>query len=439
MRTILVTAPNSGSGKTTVTIGLIKALRDRGLTVAPFKTGPDYIDTAFLAAAAGRPAGNLDLHLQGLEGLGQALALADGDVAIIEGAMGYFDGMHNTSRGSSHDIASILNVPAVLVYRPQGEMFTAVPKIKGLFDFAGGQLQGIILNGIPSRMGKLLQEQLEKHIPTRVLGTLPEIPGSALESRHLGLIQHGEVADADEKIAALARAMAAHIDLDALLSLARKAPRTFFPRAELHELTVGVALDKAFSFYYRENLRLLDAACRVVYFSPLEDRNLPPCDLLYLGGGYPEVYREELAANREMRENVRAFAEGGGCIFAECGGMLYLNKAIEDSPMVGIFPGRGRLTSRLQRFGYVNITLLQDGPLGQAGDRLKGHEFHRSVCEPAGEALYGVEKPGRPEKWRCGYRYKNVIAAYPHLHFLGNMTAFENLLRYASRIKKAGS
>lgn len=432
----MLAAPSSGSGKTTLTMGLIRALKNSGYDLSCLKTGPDYIDTAFLKVASGNEAGNLDLHLQGREGLKQAFSLASGDFCIVESAMGYFDGIFNTFQASSYEISTMLGINTVLIYTPQSEMFTAIPKIKGMADFEASKIKAVILNRVNDHYYRLLKEQIEAYTGLVVLGYLPPLEKAELKSRHLGLVQSMELDDLDEQINYIARFAAETVNLDAFLDMMGEVTGSPFPCLPHTGLKVAVARDKAFSFYYRENLKLLEDSCYVQYFSPLRDRELPVCDLLYLGGGYPEVFRNELTANKKMRDQIKAFADQGGCIYAECGGMLYLNQSINDCKMCGIFPGESTLTDKLQRFGYIDITLLEDCLLGRRGDKLTAHEFHKSICTSSGEEVFKITKTKGSKTWLCGYQYKNTLVAYPHISFLGNLKAFKALLEYvqASRL-----
>ncbi len=430
MKAIMFTAPSSGSGKTTVTMAIVRAIKNRGYNPSCFKTGPDYIDTAFLAAASGKSAGNLDLHLQGREGMRQALSMADSDYCVIEGAMGYFDGIANTFSGSSYDLGQELGVPSVLVYTPRGEMFSAIPKIKGMAAFSGSLIKAVILNDVNRNIYLMLKEQIEKYTSLPVIGFMPRVKQSELKSRHLGLIQSLEIANLDELIETLAAQAESNIDIEALMGIFAKVKSQPFPILRRRNLVVAIARDKAFSFYYRENLKLFEDTCEVKYFSPLNDNILPICDLLYLGGGYPEIFRSELSANKTMLESVRNYANNGGFVYAECGGMNYLCDTVEGTRMVGFLKGESRLTTGLQRFGYVDICLLGDCLLGKAGDILYAHEFHRSKTSIAALKIYSVTKTRGNKHWMCGYVLNNVLAGYPHLNFIGNLDAFKHLLEY---------
>jgi len=440
MNMLMIAAPASGSGKTTITMGLLRALKRRGLDVAGFKVGPDYIDPAFLAAASGKPVRNLDLHLQGAHGVAYQLRRTSADYGIVEGVMGYFDGIGNTWRNSSFHLAALLKIPTVLIYSPKGEMFSVVPKLLGMAQFPDSKIQAVILNNVTPSYYDLLCDAIEAHTPLKVLGYLPKTEDAALNSRHLGLVQSVEVADLDGKIETVADRIEAHINLSALLDLMRP-PQipdvscTALDALPQTSLTVAIAKDEAFSFYYAENLELLERCCRVVYFSPLRDAALPECDLLYLGGGYPEVFHQALSDNAAMRQSVKAYIECGGCAYAECGGFMYLTESVEDAAMVGIFTGKTRLTPNLQRFGYIDIELKRDCLLGKRGDRLTGHEFHKSASDVSGETAFHIRKTAGEKAWECGFTYKNVVAGYPHISFLGNPSVLPHLLTYVEQAR----
>lgn len=428
----MIAAPASGSGKTTVTMGLIRALKHRGLDICGYKVGPDYIDPAFLAAASMRSAGNLDLHLQGEQGVSYSLAQADSEYCVIEGVMGFFDGIYNTYQNSSYHLSKLLGIPTVLVYTPQGEMFSAIPKIKGMTEFEEPTIRAVIFNNVSQHYYQLLKNAVEQYTDLKILGFVPKIENVELKSRHLGLVQSIEINDLDEKINRIAEVVAEYIDIPAFMNIMQECELKEHIKicTPERDITVAVAKDRAFSFYYKENLELLERYCRVVYFSPLQDAEIPSCDLLYLGGGYPEVFHTELSQNTSMLSSVKAYAERGGCIYAECGGFMYLTEYIEGSNMVGVFKGKTHLTPELQRFGYIDITLTRNCMLGHAGDCLTGHEFHKSVSDVKGENVYAIRKTMGENMWECGYTYKNVLAGYPHISFLGNMGILTAMLDY---------
>jgi len=428
MKAVLIAAPSSGSGKTTITMGILRAMRNMGLDVCAFKTGPDYIDRAFLERACKGRAGNLDMHIQGKEGMLSALALASEEYCVLEGAMGYFDGIHNTYINSSYDISRELDVSSILVYTPGGEMFSAIPKLKGMAEFGASGIKAVIFNNVSERYYRLLKEALEKHTDLKALGYLPKIDTAELKSRHLGLVQSIELDNLEEKIEELAERVKDTIDLNGVIQLMRDIPSGIRPEIGKYDIKVSIARDKAFSFYYTENLDILEKACQVRYFSPLEDKRLPQCDLLYLGGGYPEVFKNELAMNGTMLDSIREYSRKGGHVYSECGGFMYLTDSIDGEKMAGVFPGDSRMTGRLQNFGYVDMVLRQDCMLGSKGDRITAHEFHRSVSEVRSDTIFDISKTMDARTWEGGYLYKNTYGGYPHISFLGNLKVLENIL-----------
>ncbi len=428
MKTILITAPSSNTGKTLITLGLIRALKNRRLDVSPFKTGPDFIDTKYLELAGGKRAGNLDLHMLGEEGIRAALSMNPGDYGVIEGAMGYFDGIYNSFENSSYDICKRLGINSILVYRPQGEMFSAIPKIKGMVDFPNSNIKGVILNRVRRDIYLLLKEKIEEYVEIKVLGYVEEDKDLEIDSRHLGLIQPMENRNGQIIIDKIASKIEETVDIDGLIHIMKDIVVEEYQYPKKRNIKVAIAYDEAFSFYYNENLQLLENTCQVEYFSPLRDREVPKCDLLYLGGGYPELYKKGLSQNTTMLDSIRNMAEAGGYIYGEGGGFMYLVEDIEGFPMVGILKGRASMKDKVQRFGYVNIHLLKDTLLGKRGDCLRGKEFHRSSIKIGDRASYDIKKPKGSLSWQCGFTYKNVLAAYPHINFLGNMKAFNYLL-----------
>ncbi len=428
MKAIMITAPSSGSGKTLITLGLLRALKKRGLNICGFKTGPDYIDNKFIEISSGKRAGNLDFHLMGDEGVKNAIAMGEGEYAVVEGAMGYFDGIYNTFRNSSFDISRKLDINTILVYTPKGEMFSIIPKIKGMVDFEGSKIKGIILNKVSERMYLLLKEKIEEYVGIKVFGYIERSENLKVESRHLGLVQGIEIKGIEEIIDRASEMIEKNVDIDSILSIVSEINTQSFNYPKKRNITVGIAYDKAFSFYYSENLKLLENVCNVKYFSPLKEKIIPDCDIIYFGGGYPEVYKYELSKNIEVLKSIKSFADNGGFIYGECGGFMYLTQEIEGVKMCQIFKGKSMMTQKLQRFGYINIELKEDCLLGQKGDTLTGHEFHKSVSVVDQNEIFSITTPMGKRNWSCGYRYKNVLAGYPHINFLGNMKAFNSIM-----------
>jgi len=428
MKGIMITAPASNTGKTTLSFGIIRAIKNRGLDISAFKTGPDFIDTKYLGVASGKRAGNLDIHLMGRGGIKEAISMNYGEYAIVEGAMGYFDGVYNTFEKSSYDISKELDIPAILIYRPQGEMFSAIPKIKGMVDFPGSKIKAIILNKVSKEMYPLLKEKIEEYIDIKVLGYLPHDESLEIESRYLGLMQTDEKLDCEELIDRVAEAVEKTIDIDEILKMTKELNYSPYEYKEKRNIKVAIAYDEAFNFYYNENLNLLDNICDVEFFSPLKDEEVPDSDLIFIGGGYPELYAKELSNNLKMIESIRKNAELGKYIIAEGGGFMYLASSIENDLMCNVFHGQAVMTDRLQRFGYVNMTINTDTIIGRKGSVIPGNEYHRSTIDIDNNSVFDIKKLKGNRTWKCGYSYKNILAYYQHINFLGNMDGFKHLL-----------
>lgn len=307
-------------------------------------------------------------------------------------------------------------------------MFSAIPKIKGMVDFEGSKISGIILNKVGKGMYMLLKDQIEEYIGIRVLGYIEEDKDLEIESRNLGLVQTDEVKDIEYILEKAATIVEENIDIYEIIKLMKEVEVPKFKYPKKREIKVAIAYDKAFSFYYTENLRLFESICNVEYFSPIEDEKLPSCDLLYIGGGYPELFKDELSKNKTMLSSIKDFAENNGYIYSESGGFIYLVENIEGSEMCGIYNGSSAMTDSLQRFGYINIEFSKECILGEKNHVLTGHEFHKTIACLDEEEIYNITKPMSKRNWKCGYEYKNVLAGYPHIHFLGNMEAFNWLL-----------
>lgn len=444
---LLLCAPASGGGKTTLTCAILQALVNRGANPAAFKCGPDYIDPMFHSGIIGAKSRNLDLFLMGEAAVLRSLAdnSAGAGLALIEGVMGYYDGIGLSDQASAYHLARTTRTPAVLVLDGRGRALTAAAVVKGMRDFRPDSgIAGVILNRVSPMLYPRLREAIEGETGVKVYGFLPNRPDCALESRHLGLVTAAEVAGLKEKLSALAAQAEESVDLSGLLELARTAPALEPPEAVLPEPVEGrpriaVAKDKAFCFYYADGLALLERlGAELVEFSPLNDGGLPEgtCGL-YLGGGYPELYAEALADNRPMREEVRAAVLGGLPTVAECGGFLYLNQTLADGegrewPMAGVFPGRAANTGKLGRFGYITLTAQTDGLLGPAGTKIPAHEFHYWDTDAPGSA-FRAEKPQSTRGWDCAYHTPTLYAGFPHFHFCAARSAAQRFVAAARR------
>ncbi|MDO5141928.1 MAG: cobyrinate a,c-diamide synthase [Eubacteriales bacterium] len=437
---LLIAGTGSGCGKTTVTTALLCALRRRGVPLAAFKCGPDYIDPMFHTAVLGVPSRNLDLFFVDERTVRGQLARhvpADG-VGIIEGVMGYYDGVSgDTDTASAAHLARATGTPTVLVVRPRGQSLSLAAQIQGFRDFAPNTLAGVIVNGVSTAMLPFYRAIVEQTgLP--VLGCLPPVPESAIAERHLGLVTAEEIGDLPDKLDRLADAAAQGLDLDALLALAHTAPPLADETAPLRPVTerpvrIAVARDKAFCFYYADNLDVLrELGAELVEFSPLSDDRLPAhIDGLYLGGGYPELYAAQLSANCSMRDSIRAAVCGGLPTVAECGGFLYLHRTLDGHPMAGVLDADARMTPKLQPFGYVTLTARQDGLLSRAGGQIRAHVFHYAASTDEG-AQYQATKPnGRA--WACVHGSKTLYAGFPHLYFRSNAAFAADLVRRCAR------
>lgn len=434
MGRLLLCAPASGGGKTTVTCALLQALVNRGLSPVAFKSGPDYIDPMFHSEVIGAKSRNLDLFLMGEEGVRRSLweHTRHGELAVIEGAMGYYDGIAMTGQASAWELARATHTPAVLVADVRGRALSAAALVQGMALFrADSGIGGVILNRISPMLYPRLKACIEGETGLPVFGFLPDRPDCSLESRHLGLVTAAEVAHLREKLTALAHQAEQTLDLDGLLALAARAPEPEPPRTPWPEPVGGhpkiaLARDKAFCFYYADALALLEGlGAELVEFSPLEDEQLPEgCSGLYLGGGYPEEYAGQLAQNTALLGEIHAKILHGLPTVAECGGFLYLHRSLGDADgrydwhMAGAFSGRAGNTGKLGRFGYINMTARTDGLLCRAGESLPAHEFHYwDSTTPGGD--FRAQKPLSDRGWDCGWHTPTLYAGFPHLHFGG--------------------
>ncbi len=437
---LMIAAPMSGSGKTTVTAGLIAALAARRLRVAPFKVGPDYIDPSYHRRAAGRACHNLDTWMLAED---QAVALlarhTQGvDLALIEGVMGLFDGLSGSDdTGSAAHLARLTGTPVLLVLDAGAMARTAAALIQGLRDFDPRvRLAGVILNRVGGAgHAAIIREALDDSVGVPVVGFIANHESLHLPERHLGLIPATEPGQWDVWLQYVRAQVEATVDLDQVIAIAQSVvplagsvnlPSALPPR-RLVTPTIAVARDAAFSFLYEDNLDLLrDAGARIEFFSPLTDPALPPgTSALYLCGGFPELYAGELAANEAMRRALRTAAVDGMPIYAECGGLMYLAEAIVDQqgamhPMVGALPGASHMTGRLS-MGYRTVQALHDGWLWRAGEQVRGHEFHYSAwtgLDGRARSAY-IVLPGavQPAPRVEGAQIGSIFASYIHLHF----------------------
>lgn len=444
---LVVAATGSGAGKTTATIALLGALRARGMRVAAFKCGPDYLDPTYHRRAVGAPSHNLDGWMMGREAVLSTFARAsDGaDIVVIEGMMGLFDGAApDRDEGSTAEIAKWLEAPVILVVDASGMARTVAAVAAGFKRFDSRlNLAGLICNRIGGRGHLDLLRAASPEVP--IVGGFPAEPGAAFPERHLGLLSADDKSVAPPIFAAWTVLGSEWLDLDSIIALARGAPPLsvdasgLWPRraSANPRCRIGIARDAAFHFYYEDNLRRLEAAgAELVSFAPTRDRDLPEVDGLYFGGGYPEACARELSGNRAMLEAVRDFARCGAPIYGECGGLMYLTDAIctldgRRWAMAGIVAGEAVMSDRLQALGYVEVETRSDSIIGPAGMRLRGHQFRYSTLTPPPpeqvDRIYAV-RPRWGAPFDEGYRAGNVLASYVHVHWASNPQAAEGLV-----------
>jgi len=443
MKRIVIAAPGSGSGKTTLTLGIMDALKRRGLQVAPFKVGPDFIDPGYHRLVTGTHSINLDGWICGLEFVRATFAhhTAAADIAVIEGVMGLFDGIDGVSEaGSTAEIAKALAAPVLLVVDARSQARSAAAVVHGFASFDPGvRVAGVIFNNVASESHeRILREALAASSPEIALvGILPRDPALAIASRHLGLMTVEENPLSGEFLRHLGQVIDRHLDLDAILQFAESAPDLLVVDAsdstdhgsvvrDADRVRIAVARDAAFCFVYEDNLRLLrERGAKLCAFSPLADSALPDgISGIYLPGGYPELFAETLSGNTLLMKGIRDAIEAGMPVYAECGGFIYLTRGVCQAeapahPLVGIFPVQTRMLPRRKALGYREVELLGESVIGGKGTLARGHEFHYSEMGEMPtyvERLFEVCKKGLP-LGREGYRYRNCLASYIHLHF----------------------
>ncbi|WP_250035318.1 cobyrinate a,c-diamide synthase [Paractinoplanes maris] len=432
---VVIGAPASGHGKTTVATGLLAAFARRGLAVAPFKVGPDYIDPGYHALAAGRPGRNLDPVLVGEELIGPLFAHGShgASLAVVEGVMGLYDGRTGAGEtGSTAQVAGLLDAPVILVVDAAAQGRSIAALVHGFRSFGTVRMAGVILNRVGSDRHEAILREACEEVGTPVLGALRRADAVAAPSRHLGLVPAAERrAEARESVDALAALIESSVDLAEVMAIARSAPpldaEPWSPVAAepvAGRPVVALAGGAAFSFAYAETAELLaGAGAEVVIVDPLRDTELPAgARALVVGGGFPEVYASELSANEPLRRAVAELAGSGGRIVAECAGLLWLCRTLDGAPMCGVIDAEAAMTPTLT-LGYRDAVALTDSPLAPAGTRVTGHEFHRTTVHPRSGLLLSPAG-GAAWAWRGadpeGFATANVQASYLHLHWAGN-------------------
>ena len=497
---IMIAAEKSGGGKTLFTCALLSLLKERVQAVRAFKCGPDYIDPMFHRTVLEIPSRNLDSffadgdtlrYLLGREVL-EMEKFPESRIAVLEGVMGFYDGLGGVSeRSSAWEVADLTDTPVILLVDMKGRSLSALASINGFLDYKEkSHVTGIVFNRLSPMLYPGLKDRAERELGIRVFGYVPELKDLTLESRHLGLVMPEEIPGIRKRLDLIKEKVRAGINLDGIIEEAGRAgeievklpeavrqfcnvdcgkvlnnsaaqhienianAKKIYDSGNTHEVkstlsdrsvkktVVAVAKDKAFCFYYEDNLNLLKKlGAEIQYFSPIHDRNLPEGTCaVYLGGGYPELHAKALSENISMRNAIRqAVMEEVPCI-AECGGYLYLKDSIVDPdgvewPMTGVLPGSSRDTGKLGRFGYITVTSKKEGLLGPAGTEFRAHEFHHWDSEENGTD-FAAKKPVGTRGWDCGYTTESFYAGFPHLYFYSNVKIAENFIKCAETWKK---
>jgi cobyrinic acid a,c-diamide synthase len=459
---IMIAALRGGSGKTVLSVGLIAAWKKSKKSIAPFKKGPDYIDTGWLALAAGRPCYNLDSFLLQPNQIVQSFQLhtSKNDMAVIEGNRGLYDGIDLAGSTSTAELAKLLQTPILLCVDCTKITRTMAAVITGLIQFDPHvMIKGVVLNRVAgSRHERVLRDNIEHYCGIPVLGAIPKLAAQIFPERHMGLVPSAEHDWAGQSIDSAAQIAVKHIDLDAIYELTRDLPpldegdrsqrsedRSQIISAEAGRPKIGIIKDSAFQFYYPENFDALTAAgAETVFISPLSGKSLPELDALYIGGGFPETHARQLAANKSFRREIKALAENGLPIYAECGGLMYLGEELvlekKSYPMVGVLPVVFDFYPRPQGHGYTVVTVVNENPFYAVGTEIRGHEFHYSrVLKWRGDEndlVFRMQRGVGITRDKDGICYKNVLATYTHIHAMGTPQWAQGLVRNARAYQK---
>lgn len=450
---IVVSAPHRSSGKTTLSIGLCAALAKSGMVVQPFKKGPDFIDPMWLTAAAGRDCRNLDLFMMGETAILTSFqrGATGADFSLVEGNMGLYDSTDLEGKGSTADMARSLKAPIILVVSTRNLTRSVAPLLLGFQQFEPDiDIAGVILNKVSGpRHESKLRAAIERYTDLEVLGAVRRRPEAGIIQRHLGLKPAREELGAAAVIDTIAAIIADAVDLDRIREIAAAAPPLAplqLPELQVPTPTIrlGVAQDQAFTFYYPENFEALQAAgAQLVPFSPLADSELPEVDGLFIGGGFPEVFMAELEANSRLRGAIRGAIERNMPVYAECGGLMYLSRAMSwqgrSREMVGALPCDIVMHEKPRGHGYMKLEATGAGDWFSQGLKLKGHEFHYSEVVNLGDVqfAYRVERGSGVDGEHDGILYRNVLASYTHLHSLGSPGWAEGFVDFVRRTRAA--
>ncbi len=482
---LVIAALRGGSGKTIFSVGIISALKNLGQTIAPFKKGPDYIDTGWLALAAGRPCYNLDTFLIKKEIVLHSFLshILPNDIAIIEGNRGLYDGIDLEGTTSTAELAKLLDLPVILCINATKTTRTMAAVVSGCMQFDPDvSIKGVILNRVAGlRHENILRKSIEHFCGIPILGAVPKLSNHNFPERHMGLVPTPEHNWAKESIDAMSQVASKYIDLEQITKIAFKGGSRMAEEGGLEEALkvetsqgrsqklrrgvhdpvlekqnqkadkdshvpiIGIIKDSAFQFYYPDNFEaLIFKGAKLVFISPLENKTIPSIDALYIGGGFPETHAEKLAGNIRFKEQLKAMAENGLPIYAECGGLMYLGEELilkgNSYPMVGIFPVSYSFSKKPKGHGYTIISVVRENPYFKIGTEIKGHEFHySSVLKWRGDdsdLAFSIKRGTGFINKKDGLCYKNVLATYIHIHALGTPAWAESMVRNAIEYKE---
>ena len=450
---ILLAAGSSGSGKTLITCGLLEALVERGLKTASFKCGPDYIDPMFHSRVIGTKSRNLDTFFTGSEVTKYLLTrnARDCEIAVMEGVMGFYDGVAGTTTtASAYDLAKVTDTPVILIVNSRGMSVSLAAYVKGFLEYKkDSHIKGVIFNQMSPMLYPRMKKLLEEELGVAVLGYVPKVEDCVIESRHLGLVLPDEIPELKDRLHKLAGVLEETLDIDRILKLAGEAPDLLDAKPEsvtdfrLSEpVRIGVAEDEAFCFFYADNFRLLgEMGAEIVPFSPMEDKQLPDdLDGLLLYGGYPELNGKKLEQNTTMKDMIREKLKAGMPCMAECGGFMYLHEEMEGMDgnfyqMAGVISGKAYRTPKLSRFGYVTLTQKKPALGMEDFGEIPAHEFHYFDSENCGGDFHAA-KPESKRGWDCIHGTDTMLAGFPHLYYYGNPEVPKAFLKKCLAYKK---
>ena len=451
MPRIMLAATASGSGKTTVTCGILQALIERNRKVTAYKCGPDYIDPMFHSQVIGAKSRNLDLYMLNENTVKYLMCKnsADSDISVMEGVMGFYDGVGGSqgNQASAYHLAKVTKTPVILIVDAKGMSDSVAAIVKGFVSYRNDHtIKGVILNRVHPTIYSTLKESIERETGTPVLGYLPHMQDCSLESRHLGLVTASEVDNLKEKTGKIASQAQTSIDLDLLEKIANTAEEFDYETIDVESIDtpvqIAIAQDHAFCFYYQDALDLLcELGAQLIPCSPMNDTKLPEnINGLFLGGGYPELYADQLSRNHTFIEDLKNKIQNGMPCYAECGGFMYLHENMEDEnslsyPMVGAIKGSSFRTNHLVRFGYIELTAQRNNLMCDTGETIRAHEFHYWDSTDSGNA-YKAKRATGTKEWDCIVSNANLCAGYPHVHFYSNPNFAKSFIQNCFDYKK---